>query len=117
MNENKFIVKNEIIKKIGNCPYIPNLNITREIKTDMDHFPYTRWYRGVYNSDKPIIMDREAGWQIIDNDKYITLSNEKDEKPNHCFQAPCSTIYPCFNTKSRNTDYDIMNGNLITLYR
>ena len=37
--------------------------------TDIDHFPYTRFYRGKYLSDKPIIMDREAGYRKrIDNE-------------------------------------------------
>ena len=31
--------------------------------TDYDHFPYTRNYRGVYNSTTPVIIEREAGFR------------------------------------------------------
>jgi hypothetical protein len=38
--------------------------------TDYDHFPYTRNYRGVYNSLNPVIIEREAGFRPRNDDCY-----------------------------------------------
>lgn len=40
----------------------PYMSSGPTIKTDMDTFPYPRFYRGVYNNTNAIIFDREAGW-------------------------------------------------------
>lgn len=31
--------------------------------TDMDHFPYRRFFRGVYYESEPVIFGREAGYR------------------------------------------------------
>ena len=72
--------------------------------TDMDNFPYNRYYRGITKNSEPIIMEREAGFREIKNQDYSQNVCPRDNqyakfypevKPNVCFQAPCTTIYPC----------------------
>ena len=65
--------------------------------TDMDHFPYTRFFRGQYQSSEPHVFDREAGVVIHDNKDYIKPVPDfvNDYKPNFCFEAACSTRRPC----------------------
>lgn len=67
--------------------------------TDMDVFPYPRYFRGSYLSETPIVMDREAGWRPVENKCYSINLPEPDirnEYPNHCFQTATSTVYPCY---------------------
>ena len=74
--------ENESIKESASINYSNMENIKRLIRiknssnyvdiiqtdclsaiTDYDHFPYTRNYRGVYNSTTPVIIEREAGFR------------------------------------------------------
>jgi len=65
--------------------------------TDMDHFPYTRFFRGQYESDNPHVFEREAGIVVHDNKSYRkeTQPYTNEYKPNFCFEAACSTRTPC----------------------
>jgi hypothetical protein len=96
-HDNIEFIKKSIEKKIGDNPYFANKNSARKIITDMDHHPYHRWYRGVYYFPEPIVMEREAGWRKIENNCYeLAIKREPDIQPNHCFEAPCSTTFPCY---------------------
>ena len=95
MSNIKF-VRNQISDKNGDTPHFGTINNATSVVTDMDHFPYTRFYRGVYNSPNPIVFEREAGWRPQRNDCYNTKCNAKSVYPDHCFEAPCSTVYPCY---------------------
>jgi hypothetical protein len=99
-NNNIMIVQKMIELKKSNKPFITANNYASTIINDYDNFPYTRWFRGVYNSERPIIAEREAGWRIR-NDSCYNYVNEKKESMNfsHCFEYPCSTVFPCKNTK------------------
>lgn len=94
---NEEIVKQQIVDKLNyNKAYYGRKNFVRNIVTDMDSFPYTRYFRGSFSSDKPIIFGREAGWRLLDNKCYTpVLTYMKPMYPNHCFQTACSTVYPC----------------------
>jgi len=92
---NKNIVNRIVAYKNGSIPYYssgPSADV------DNDVFPYTRFYRGQYTSDVPIIIDREAGWKPVKNSCYKdpVIKPEADLYPNHCFQAAPSTTYPCY---------------------
>ncbi len=67
-------------------------------KIDMDSFPYTRFYRGIPESNIPIIFDRETGWKERRDYCYNIpqLTEGEDYYPNHCFQGAPSTTYPCY---------------------
>lgn len=68
------------------------------IKTDMDVFPYPRHYRGIPESETPVVMDREAGWTPRHDNCYkVPITVESTSYyPNHCFQGAPSTVYPCY---------------------
>lgn len=64
--------------------------------TDVDSFPYQRFYRGRYDSEDPIVMDRVAGWRPRCDNDYVAVPKKIEVKyPNHCFQAASTTVYPC----------------------
>lgn len=79
-----------------NRPFYPRTGTIKAVTTDMDTFPYPRFYRGEWQSQVPIVFDREAGWHPRLDKFYGVINTAKDEKPNHCFEAPCSTVYPCY---------------------
>lgn len=91
-------VRNAINQKLNYAiPYYGRNNTVRNMVTDMDQFPYNRFFRGKYNSEQPIIFDREAGWRLRNDNCYKgVLGWAEPQYPNHCFEAPCSTVYPCF---------------------
>ena len=84
-----------IYYKKGSSPFYSS---GTAIRTDMDTFPYPRYYRGIPESGTPIVMDREAGWAPR-HDKCYKIPVTADSHsyyPNHCFQGAPSTIYPCY---------------------
>jgi hypothetical protein len=67
-----------------------------KVITDMDTFPYPRFYRGRYESEIPVILEREAGWRKrCDNNYVYTPERVELPYPNHCFQSAVTTVYPC----------------------
>jgi hypothetical protein len=99
------------------------MNGAESVITDMDHFPYTRFFRGVYNSTNPVVLEREAGWRPRRNACYsVNYCNDKGPYPNHCFETACSTVYPCHpETLQRYSDREALlvqlNKNCIVQYR
>ena len=82
------LVNNEI-------PFFPGKQMVKSVVTDMDHFPYTRFFRGSPYSDTPTIMEKEAGFRRkMDCYKPVYVTDD-GPFPNVCFEAPCSTVYPC----------------------
>jgi hypothetical protein len=96
-------IRSEIAKKMGSEPYRANDKTVTHIVTDMDHHPYTRWFRGVYYHPQPIVFEREAGWRRVKNDCYnVHTDMTGNEDPSHCFETSCSTTRPCFLQNSTN---------------
>lgn len=104
-------VRKEIDRKLKSIPYYATQNVTASIVTDMDSFPYTRYYRGVYNSPKPTVFEREAGWRVRNDGCYSVITEKENcPYPNHCFEAPCSTVWPCYpEYLKRYADLDALN--------
>lgn len=90
-------IQNLIAKKVADTPFYPTVADAKSVITDVDHFPYTRFYRGVYNSNVPIFHDRQAGWRVRQDGCYTSQNKPVLENPQPlgCFQPPCSTIFPC----------------------
>jgi hypothetical protein len=90
-------IKEQIyLKQNSTYPIYATLSESSGVLTDYDHFPYTRQFRGDYSSSKPQVIEREAGWRPIYNSCYKTYNDEVADYPKHCFQMPCSTVYPCY---------------------
>lgn len=90
-------VKKMIEMKKGVRPFYATTENTLSVLTDMDHFPYNRYFRGVAHFPEPVVMEREAGWRPLQPSCYgINKPPETQPYPQHCFQMPCSTVYPCY---------------------
>jgi len=92
-------IKRQIELKKQSEPYYANISDAKEIITDYDTFPYSRWYRGIPESSNPIIAEREAGWRVRHDDCYNDTKScfvKQDLIPEHCFETACSTVFPCF---------------------
>lgn len=92
-------VRKQITLKKGVLPFYGTANYAESTVTDMDNFPYNRFYRGVYYSSDPIVFDREAGWRSTYNKCYKQTCYNTVQKPNICWQNACSTVLPCFPPK------------------
>jgi len=96
-NSVNFVRSQIVMKNDTKIPYYGRINTVKNVITDMDSFPYQRYFRGVYNSSEPIVFEREAGWRPRENQCYReALSYNLPEYPNHCFETACSTVYPCY---------------------
>jgi hypothetical protein len=95
-NSNIEIIKKQIEDKNSYKPFYATANYAESVVTDMDNFPYNRFYRGVYYSSDPIVFEREAGWRSPYNNCYKNSCCQGIiEKPSICWQNACSTILPC----------------------
>lgn len=95
--ENVEHIRDLIKKKKESNPYYATSNTTLQVLTDIDHFPYNRYFRGVPEYPEPVVMEREAGWRDLHNRCYrLSKPPEMEPYPQHCFQMPCSTVYPCY---------------------
>lgn len=93
-------VRRQIQKKIGSQPFLANNVDVMGSITDIDHLPYTRWFRGVSYFPDPIIAERQAGYSEIHNDCYEPMKEYvKEQQPDMCYEFPCSTIFPCMPEK------------------
>jgi hypothetical protein len=107
-------VRKRIAMKQGCNPYYGTINAAASIITDMDHHPYTRFYRGIPSSTDPVVFEREAGWRPQRNYCYgVSNCEEKGSYPNHCFESGCSTVYPCYpQYLQKFSDRDALNVQL-----
>jgi hypothetical protein len=122
-DDNVSAVRKQILMKQGYNPYYGTINAAEAVITDMDHFPYTRFYRGVYNSSDPVVMEREAGWRPRRPACYQGKCCDTPlPYPKHCFETACGTTFPCYtNTLSRYADREALlvqiNDQCINQYR
>jgi hypothetical protein len=90
-------VRAQIAVKNSSLPYLANNKAITQSVTDMDHFPYNRYFRGVYYYPDPVIFEREAGWRKRHDNCYdLIIPPSSPLMPNNCFEAACSTVYPCY---------------------
>jgi hypothetical protein len=121
MNVNS--VRKQIAKKLGDKPFYGTMEAAASVITDMDNFPYNRYFRGQYDSSEPIVFEREAGWRQIHNSCYKVLkSPNKSNYPNHVFEGGCSVTYPASPAfLSKYTDREALqvalNENCVVAYR
>jgi hypothetical protein len=109
-------IRAQIDQKKKCAPFLATINQTAEVITDYDTFPYPRWFRGVPQSSHPIIAEREAGWRTRQDQCYRVLQPMVDVSctyPNHCFEAACSTVFPCYPEQlSKSGDRGALNVTL-----
>ena len=103
-------LKKQIEQKNSSNPYYVNESIY-SVRNEYDEFPYPYWYKGIAKSDTPIVADREAGW-IPKRVKTEVKRDEPEPKADSCFQAPCSTVYPCY---AQDNNYLYLNKACVNL--
>lgn len=99
--KNRKVVAKYIHNKINSDRgYLTPSSYLVPVETDMDIFPYDRFYRGMVNCSHPRVFDREAGHRRWNPSAYTYQYNPEVITPRKfegCFQIPCSTILPCIN--------------------
>ena len=99
INHQNYNVVNQQIKKLMSSfdPYTATSSLATRVVTDIDHFPYTRFYRSDPTNPTPILFEREAGFRPTTQQCYKKGCGLKlnDPYPLNCFQSPCSTVLPC----------------------
>lgn len=111
---NVMAVRELIARKITDEPYFANDESVMRVVTDMDHHPYSRFYRGIYYYPDPVMFEREAGYREQEDPCYKAGYTCGDDKPPEmCFEPACSTIFPCY-TKERPAFVDMAVENAVT---
>lgn len=78
-------------------PHAPNPYLIFETRTDMNQFPYQRFFRGKFDQASPSVYGRPAGYAPI-IESIPTANYTPAPTPiqkSDCFQNACSTILPC----------------------
>ena len=107
------MMRKEICQKNNpNRAYYATNKTVKKFTTDFDNFPYSRWYRGQNQESRPVIIDREAGYNRIHdcfpvNQVYYNKTSTQEFANTHnlfdlCWETACSTVMPC---TSKQIDY------------
>lgn len=96
-NSNIFNIRKQIIRKNNGNPYFVTEKESKSVITDFDHFPYNRWWRGIAGSCNPVVIEREAGWRIRNDNCY---KNDKQTYENE-------NIYDCKLINKTNGKYNL----------
>lgn len=94
MTNEEWIAKQIHIKNMYASPYESRASDVQQVVTDVDHFPYTRFYRGAYNDTSPRIWEREAGFHSLQNASYVKEATFNVTPHRGPTQIPCGTILP-----------------------
>ena len=90
---NRALIQQQIeYKNRLSIPYTPYASNLRHVHSDVDHFPYTRFYRGQFNDTRPHIWDREAGYHRLQDgayDAHLLYVQNPHQSPT---QIPCTTV-------------------------
>lgn len=97
MSSNEEIIRRQIqLKTDPNMPYYCPSSVFWNVQTDVNEFPYQRFYRGKPDVSHPVVWGREAGYQkIVSSPSFIPRPQAEKGLTNLCFQMPCSTVLPC----------------------
>lgn len=99
-NNRKVIAKYIHQKLQAERGYLTPSSYLKPVQTDMDSFPYDRFFRGMADCSHPRVFDREAGHRKWNPQAYAYQYSPELITPRKfegCFQIPCSTILPCVN--------------------
>ena len=120
---NIYNIRYQIQEKKKSNPYYGTYHDGSNVLTDYDNFPYNRYFRGIPESEYPIVAEREAGWRPrFDKCYNVQEKSHKENKLKNCFETACSTVYPCYpNILTRFADRDqfnvMLNNSCIVEYR
>lgn len=84
-----------IAVKSSLAPFVARRDSVRDFPTDIDHWPYTRYFRGDVRSSEAIVAAREAGFRPLRNRCYKSYTPREPEREWPCWQIPCSQQRTC----------------------
>lgn len=84
-------VQNEIQKSLKEIGYLAS----DPPKNDLDIFPYTEWYQGRHDETLPTILEREAGWNPVEFQRFGYRLQKEVPPPSLCWQTGCSFEKRC----------------------
>lgn len=99
---NRKVIAKYIREKARSGFFLTPGSYLKPVQTDMDVFPYDRFFRGIADCTHPRVFDREAGHRRWNNTGYMYQYSPEVTTPRKfegCFQIPCSTILPCINSE------------------
>ena len=96
VRSNVNFVRDQIEAKVGSKPFYASQNAVNLNVTDIDTFPYPRFYRGVYQLSEPVVMEREAGWRQRHDMCYEPTRVYEVEQPKYCWQVEGSNLLITF---------------------
>lgn len=117
---NNDFIQEMIKKKQSSYPYYATVKDVKSTLTDMDQFPYTRWFRGVADVSVPIVAEREAGYRPRHDNCYnfnLNKAEIKSQSPPLIFEGPCSVVFPKFKEGNEKINDVVLNANRIVEYR
>lgn len=121
LNNSINFVKTQIQQKNSSSPYLANTDMIQSVYTDMNTFPYHRFYRG-NSRPNPTIFNREAGYHYREEHKnnitpYNSLSELKKDiqqhTPNVCFVSSTRSTPRCFPEKDTEKNNIKINKQII----
>lgn len=77
-------------------------NDVKEVPTEVNHFPYMKFYRGQYLETVPHIFNRDAGYAKPTQLQYFIPPAVGIQEREVAFQIPCSTILPNYAPRAYN---------------
>ena len=95
VSKNVHSVREQIAYKVSSIPFLASNKAVNGSITDQDTFPYPRYFRGMYQSDRPVVFEREAGWRPRNDNCYCPNRPCIPDPVQFCWQVPCSTTFPC----------------------
>lgn len=108
MSSNENIIRNQITLKNLSSPYHATKCKANSVVTDVDHHPYTRFFKGQRDSHTPVVHEREAGWRPLRNECYNPIvDTHPDPYPDHCWETACSVGFPCRSCNVSRKAHDV----------
>lgn len=97
MDGDTYLQRQIALKLDYNTPYYGRLGDVVHEETDMDNFPFNRFFVSRYDSLTPSVFDRKAGYRVLDNAAYACHVPKtcRPKNPDLCFAAAATTVYPC----------------------
>lgn len=96
MSNNSYIAE-MIEKKISRTPFHPTEVDAEKIRTDMNHHPYTRFYRGKPYENSLVVFERESGYSPITQQVVYRTCDKPEEIP------PPKVFFDVKKSKARQT--------------
>lgn len=93
---NPEIIRQQIEQKTNASPYFCPTSVFTAVRSDLDEFPYRRFFRGQADRLYPTVWDRGAGYsKVLASPAFNERPPPSTGLTDLCFQIPCSTVLPC----------------------